>query len=66
MGFEHYMKFKAHQSFHFRNNIHEVLKALEKLKTSTKSTGHDIIPVKLNLKDACDVVAPFLVKGVQY
>ena len=56
------MKFKAHQSFYFRNiNIDEVLKALEKLKTSTKSTGHDIIPVKLNLKDACDVVAPFLV-----
>ena len=52
------MKFKAHQNFNFRNiNLHEVLKALEKLKTS-KSTGHDNIPVKL-LKDASDVVAPF-------
>ena len=61
VGFERYMKFKAHQNFNFRNiNLHEVLKALEKLKTS-KSTGHDNIPVKL-LKDASDVAAPFLVK----
>ena len=55
------MKFKAHQNFNFRNiNLHKVLKELEKLKTS-KSTGHDNIQVKL-LKDASDVVAPFLVK----
>ena len=44
VGFERYMKFKAHQNLNFRNiNLHEVLKALEKLKTS-KSTGHDNIP----------------------
>ena len=30
VGFERYMKFKAHQNFNFRNiNLHEVLKALD-------------------------------------
>jgi hypothetical protein len=49
--FKCYMKFKTQHKFNFKNiNMHEVLKTLQKLKTS-KSTGHDNIPVKL-LKDA--------------
>ena len=61
VSFERYMKFTAHQSFNFKNiNEREVLKALERLKAST-STGYDNIPAKL-LKDASDVVAPFLVE----
>ena len=44
--FKGYMKFKTQHKFNFKNiNIHEVLNALEKLKTS-KSTGHDNVPAK--------------------
>ena len=49
------MKFTAHQRFNFKNiNVHEALKALERLMISN-STGYDNIPAKL-LKDASDVI----------
>jgi hypothetical protein len=53
------MKFSAKEQFNFRDiHIQEVLREISNLNTS-KSAGSDNIPAKL-IKDAKDVVAPFL------
>ena len=59
VNFEMYMKFSAKEQFNFRDiHIQEVLREISNLNTS-KSAGSDNIPAKL-IKDAKDVVAPFL------
>ncbi len=62
VNFEMYMKFSAKEQFNFRDiHIQEVLREISNLNTS-KSAGSDNIPAKL-IKDAKDVVAPFLISS---